>query len=77
VELAVSGPFFKEFALSLGDADPGEVVLAMSRHGYLIGPAVGLGDGRRAVLVAATERRTAGEVEGLTRALETVMKEIA
>jgi glycine dehydrogenase subunit 1 len=74
--LAVSGPFFKEFALDLGRVDPDEVVRRVQQGGYLIGPVVDVTVDRRAVLVATTERRTAAEVEGLAQTLETVLKEL-
>ena len=77
VALMVTGPFYKEFGLDLGQVDPVEVVRRVQRGGYTIGPVVEVGDGRRAVMVAATERRTAEEVEGLAQTLETVVKELA
>jgi glycine dehydrogenase subunit 1 len=74
-ELAVSGPFLKEFPLRLAVDDPHAAVRAVARAGYLIGPVVPHGPAAGAVLVAVTERRTAAEVEGLADALATVLKE--
>ena len=77
VELAVDGPFLKEFALRFGHLDPEAVVGAVHRAGYVIGPVVPDGVAAGAVLVAVTERRTAEEVEGLAAALERALKEAA
>ncbi len=77
VELAVDGPFLKEFPLRLGPGDPHEVVERLHRLGYLVGPVVPDGPHAGAVVVAVTERRTAAEVEGLAEALESVLKEVA
>jgi glycine dehydrogenase subunit 1 len=75
VELAVDGPFLKEFAVRLDVPDPHEAVAALHRMGYLVGPVVPDGPAAGAVLVATTERRTAAEVDGLAHALATVIKE--
>jgi glycine dehydrogenase subunit 1 len=75
VELAVDGPFVKEFALRLPVDDPHAVVEALHRKGYLVGPVVPDGAAAGAVLVALTERRSAAEVEGLADALATILKE--
>jgi glycine dehydrogenase subunit 1 len=75
VELAVSGPFVKEFALRLDVSDPYGAVTALHRAGYLVGPVVKDGPAAGAVLVATTERRTRAEVEGLADAIERVVKE--
>jgi glycine dehydrogenase subunit 1 len=77
VELAVDGPFLKEFPLRLGGADPHAAVAALHRAGYLVGPVVPDGPAAGAVLVALTERRTAADVDGLADALATVLKELA
>lgn len=74
VELAVDGPFLKEFPLRLDVDDPHAAVEDLHRLGYLIGPVVPDGPAAGAVLVATTERRTAADVEGLAHALETVIK---
>jgi glycine dehydrogenase subunit 1 len=74
VELAVDGPFVKEFALRLDVDDPHAAVDALHRAGYLVGPVVPDGPAAGAVVVATTERRTAAEVEGLADALATVIK---
>jgi glycine dehydrogenase subunit 1 len=74
VELAVSGPFIKEFALRVA-ADPDRVVAALHAAGWLVGPVVPDGQAAGAILVATTERRTAAQVEGLADALDRVMKE--
>jgi glycine dehydrogenase subunit 1 len=76
VELAVDGPFLKEFPLRLAGADPHAIVAALHREGYLVGPVVPDGPAAGAVLVATTERRTADEVEGLADALARVLKEV-
>jgi glycine dehydrogenase subunit 1 len=74
VELAVSGPFLKEFALRLRDVDPHLVVSGLLDAGYLVGPVVPDGPAVGAVMVAVTERRTAAEVEGLAEALAGVLR---
>ena len=75
VELAVDGPFIKEFALRLPVEDPHAAVAALHEAGYLVGPVVPDGPAAGAVLVAVTERRTADEVEGLADALARIIKE--
>ncbi|MGH8903180.1 MAG: aminomethyl-transferring glycine dehydrogenase subunit GcvPA [Egibacteraceae bacterium] len=75
VELAVAGPFVKEFALRLDVPDPCAAVAALHRAGYLVGPVVSDGPAAGAVLVATTERRTHAEVEALVDAVERVVKE--
>jgi glycine dehydrogenase subunit 1 len=75
VELVVSGPFVKEFALRLDVPDPYAAVEQLHRAGYLVGPVVADGPAAGAVLVAVTERRTRAEVEGLAEALQRVVKE--
>ncbi|MGH8895432.1 MAG: aminomethyl-transferring glycine dehydrogenase subunit GcvPA [Egibacteraceae bacterium] len=75
VELAVTGPFVKEFVLRLDVPDPHAAVAALHRAGYLVGPVVSDGPAAGAVLVAVTERRTRAEVEGLADAVERVVKE--
>ena len=75
VELAVDGPFLKEFALRVPVADPHAAVAALHDAGYLVGPVVADGPAAGAVLIATTERRTAAEVEGLADALARIIKE--
>ncbi|MPZ72937.1 MAG: aminomethyl-transferring glycine dehydrogenase subunit GcvPA [Nitriliruptorales bacterium] len=75
VELAVDGPFIKEFALRLPVADPHAAVSALHDAGYLVGPVVTEGPAAGAVLVAVTERRTAAELEGLADTLARIIKE--
>ena len=75
VELAVDGPFLKEFPLRLAVADPHAAVAALHAAGFLVGPVVPDGPAAGAVLVAVTERRTAAEVEGLADALARIVKE--
>jgi glycine dehydrogenase subunit 1 len=75
VDLAVDGPFLKEFALRL-PVDPHAVVRALAGEGWLVGPVVPDGLAAGAVLVATTERRTAAQVEGLADALDRVLKEM-
>jgi glycine dehydrogenase subunit 1 len=77
VDLAVRGPFLKEFPLRLAVADPHAAVAALHRAGYLVGPVVQTGPAAGAVLVALTERRTAADVDGLADALAAVLKELA
>jgi glycine dehydrogenase subunit 1 len=77
VELAVSGPFWKEFSLRLAVPDPNAAVAALQDAGFLVGPVVGDGPAAGAILVAVTERRTRDEVEGLAEALGRVVKEVA
>ncbi len=75
VELAVDGPFLKEFPLHVDVADPQRLIRALHAEGYLVGPVVPDGPAAGAVMVATTERRTAAEVEGLAEALARVLKE--
>jgi glycine dehydrogenase subunit 1 len=75
VELAVTGPFIKEFALRLPVADPQAAVAALHDAGYLVGPVVADGPAAGAVMIATTERRTAADVEGLADALARIIKE--
>ncbi|MDP9023515.1 MAG: aminomethyl-transferring glycine dehydrogenase subunit GcvPA [Actinomycetota bacterium] len=76
VRLAVSAPFFKEFALRV-PGDPATFVERIADQGYLIGPVIEAGAANGAVLVAATERRTAQEADGLVQAVSRVAKEVA
>jgi glycine dehydrogenase subunit 1 len=63
VELAFPDqPFFKEFALSMPDAEG--VRRALADRGFLVGPVI---DGR--LLVACTERRTREEIDALADAV--------
>lgn len=66
------GPSFKEFVLETPlPAD--EVVRGLAARGYLAGPPLGGYFGTaldRCLLVAVTERRTAGDIGGLAEALE-------
>jgi glycine dehydrogenase subunit 1 len=75
VELAVSGPFWREFAIRV-PGDPVGVVADLHARGYLVGPIVPDGPAAGGILVALTERRTAQDVEGLATALERVLKEV-
>jgi glycine dehydrogenase subunit 1 len=76
VDLAVDGPFFKEFAVRV-PGDPEAFVAVVASEGYLVGPVVEDGPASGAVLVAVTERRTRGEAEGLTQAFAHAAKEVA
>jgi glycine dehydrogenase subunit 1 len=76
VDLATSGPYYKEFAINV-PGDPDELVAAVARDGYLIGPVVRGGPADGAVLVAVTERRTAAESEGLAESVARAVKEVA
>lgn len=75
VELAVDGPFLKEFPVRLAVADPHAAVTALHDAGFLVGPVVPDGPAAGAVMVAVTERRTADEVEALADALARILKE--
>ena len=75
VELAVDGPFLKEFPLRLDVADPSAAVDALHDAGFLVGPVVPNGPAAGAVMVAVTERRTADDVEALADALARILKE--
>ena len=75
VEVAVAGPFVKEFPLKLDVADPHSVVAALHDAGFLVGPVVPDGPAEGAVMVAVTERRTADDVEALADALARILKE--
>ena len=77
VELAVDGPFLKEFPVRLSVPDPHEAVRALHDAGYLVGPVVDEGAAAGAVMVAVTERRTAADVEGLADAVARLVKEHA
>ncbi|HVM11055.1 MAG TPA: aminomethyl-transferring glycine dehydrogenase subunit GcvPA [Actinomycetota bacterium] len=60
-------PFFKEFALTF-DRPATEVRDTLLEVGYLVGPVVD-----DSLLVACTERRTRGEIDGLAEALGEVL----
>ncbi|MFN2557111.1 MAG: aminomethyl-transferring glycine dehydrogenase subunit GcvPA [Nitriliruptorales bacterium] len=75
VDMAVGGPFYKEFALRV-PGDPDDFVAAVADEGFLIGPVVRSGPATGAILVAATERRTRDEAEGLAQAFTRVAKEV-
>ncbi|HSK97274.1 MAG TPA: hypothetical protein VK891_11700, partial [Euzebyales bacterium] len=76
VELAFAGAYLKEFAVRLPAADVHAVVGGLCDEGYLVGPVVDdpAGDGQL-VMIAATERRTAADITGLTAAFERLLKE--
>ena len=74
VELAVSGPYWREFPITVAGLDPHDAVLALHREGYLVGPVVLDGPAKGAIMVALTERRTREDVEGLARALSRVVR---
>ena len=75
VDLAVDGPFLKEFPLRLAVEDPHAAVAALHDAGFLVGPVVPDGPAAGAVMVALTERRSALEVEALADALARIVKE--
>ena len=77
VELAFSGPFLKEFALRLRGVDVVALVGGLCDEGYLVGPVVDdpVRTGGSLLMVAATERRTTGDITGLATAFERQMKE--
>jgi glycine dehydrogenase subunit 1 len=70
-EVAFGGPFYKEFVLRV-PAPGEEVAAALARQGFLVGPALGrwYDDLDDCLLIAATEKRTEEEIEGLAEALE-------
>ncbi|MBW3562738.1 MAG: aminomethyl-transferring glycine dehydrogenase subunit GcvPA [Actinobacteria bacterium] len=76
IELATSAPFYKEFAVRV-PGDPDGFVGAVADEGFLVGPVVPDGPAEGAVLIAATERRTARDAEGLTQAVARAAKEVA
>ena len=76
VSLAFAGPFFKEFVIRTKKA-PRDILATVGRAGYHGGIALGrwypeLADG---ILVAVTEKRTKGEIDGLVRAYAEAMLE--
>ncbi|HWH33643.1 MAG TPA: aminomethyl-transferring glycine dehydrogenase subunit GcvPA [Egibacteraceae bacterium] len=73
-EVAVAGPFWREFPLRLDVPDPAEAVRALHREGYLVGPVVPDGPAAGAVMVACTERRTRADAEGLASAVQRVVQ---
>jgi glycine dehydrogenase subunit 1 len=76
IELAFTGPYLKEFAVRLPSVDIYAVVGGLCDEGYLVGPVVDdpARDGHL-VMIAATERRTAADITGLTTAFERLLKE--
>jgi glycine dehydrogenase subunit 1 len=69
LSLALQGPFFKEFVVC-SKKDPVKVLAEVGRLGYHGGIALGrwypdLADG---ILIAVTEKRTRGEIDGLVEA---------
>jgi glycine dehydrogenase subunit 1 len=69
LSLALPGPFFKEFVVR-SKKDPVQILAEVGRLGYHGGIALGqwypdLADG---ILVAVTEKRTKGEIDGLVEA---------
>ncbi len=75
VNLAVPAPFYKEFALRV-PGDPDAFVAAIADEGFLVGPVIRSGPATDGILVAATERRTREEAEGLAQAFARVVKEV-
>jgi glycine dehydrogenase subunit 1 len=78
----VEGPVLREFAVRL-PLSASTVVERMADQGFLAGVPVGLEDGLvvgggpddlSGLLVAATERRTAGEIDAYAAALEKVIR---
>ena len=76
VELAVDGPFVKEFPLRVDGVPPEEVVSRLHGDGFLVGPVVSEGVAAGSVVVAVTERRTRDEVDALADALARLVKEV-
>ena len=75
MEVAIDGPFLKEFPVRLDVPDVAAAVDALHEAGYLVGPIVPDGEAAGAVMVALTERRSAADVEGLADALARIVKE--
>ena len=75
LSLAFDGPFFKEFVLR-SEEDPAHVLSVVGRLGYHGGIALGrwFPDLEDAILVAVTEKRTKGEIDGLARAYAQAMR---
>jgi glycine dehydrogenase subunit 1 len=69
LSLAFPGPFFKEFVIRCRK-DPGDVLAAVGRAGFHGGIALGrwFPELANAILIAVTEKRTKGEIDGLVRA---------
>jgi glycine dehydrogenase subunit 1 len=70
LSLAFEGPFFKEFVIRCGGKDASRVLAEVGRLGYHGGIALGgwYPDLKDGILVAVTEKRTRGEIEGLAGA---------
>jgi glycine dehydrogenase subunit 1 len=70
-----TGPRFKEFVLET-PRDGAELAAGLAQRGFLVGPGLGrwYPDLANCLLVAVTERRTEGDIEGLAEAVE---KELA
>jgi glycine cleavage system P protein (glycine dehydrogenase) subunit 1 len=62
-------PFFKEFALSFDGRDPARVRDALVDRGFMVGPVLGT-----SLMVACTEARTRGEIDGLAEAMGKVLR---
>lgn len=78
VELAFTGPYLKEFAVRLPGVDALAVHGGLCDEGYLVGPVLDdpARPGESVLVVAATERRTTGDITGLVGALERLLKEL-
>jgi glycine dehydrogenase subunit 1 len=77
VDLAFGGPHLKEFAVRLRGVDVHALVGALCDDGYLVGPVVDdpVRAGDALLMIATTERRTAGDITGLTAAFARHIKE--
>ncbi|MHB1558483.1 MAG: aminomethyl-transferring glycine dehydrogenase subunit GcvPA [Isosphaeraceae bacterium] len=74
ISLAFPGPFFKEFAIRVpGDAN--QVLAEVGRLGYHGGIALGrwYPELKDVILIAVTEKRSRGEIDGLTQAYTEVL----
>ncbi len=70
VRLAIAGaPFFHEFALRVPEAE--SLQAAMAAAGFLVGPVID----RHTLLIAVTERRDRGEIDGLAAAMGKVLRD--
>lgn len=70
-EVRFEGPFYKEFALRV-PAPAEQVAASLSGQGFMVGPALGrwYEDLDDCLLIAATEKRTTEDIDGLAEALE-------
>jgi glycine dehydrogenase subunit 1 len=75
LSLAFPGPFFKEFVVRT-EKDPRHLLAAVGGAGFHGGIALGrwFADLADSILIAVTEKRTKGEIDGLVRAYARAME---